>query len=423
MHGEWPQRCRVDVWRTADAARWVQFALCGVMFFLPFSIAGAQIVAMGALIGWALLAVRRRSIGWWREPLAIWALAFWMVACCSAIWGWRPLVSLPKLHRAAWFLLMLAVPESMPERSEDREIALRRLVFALAAGCAVALVLHIARLGRAMLHVPSDVNRLFWLYHQGSMRTPQFHMVVLLFLLAAPSASGWNLLPAVALSARIANVAGITLHFKRGVWMATVGGLMALLVSGCRIRPRVVVGVVVAVAMLACWTPLRIRLCAAPRQFLERGGRWELWTVAVPRILEINASRHPLGLGYGGMKNYELRHHVPTIESKLTHVHNNALQILIETGWGGLLIWSGWMVHWLLAAAQNVRRLSSAGGRATALANGTFAAICALLLNGVVEYNFGTGSVLMLNAILMGCTVAMASLPRAESTRAHEGGT
>lgn len=397
-----------------DDARFARLALCAVMFFLPVSIAGAQIAAAAALVGWAWSAVRRRSRWWCREPLFLWAVAFWLAAACSAIWGWRPWLALPKLHRALWFLLMAAVPDTLPNGFEERAAAVRRMVLALLAGCAVALLVHVGRLGWALFHVPPGVGPLFWLYHHGSMRTPQFHMVALLFLVAAGSSGNWGLPRWAARGGWIANAAGVLLHFKRGVWVATAGGLAALWAAGCRVRRSAALAALIVLAALACCPPVRARVCAAPRQFLERGGRWELWTVAVPRILDINARRYPFGLGYGAMKNHELRHHVPAIESKLNHVHNNALQVLLETGWGGLLVWSGWMLHWLVVAARNVRRLCGTAVEAVAPARGVFAAACALLLNGVVEYNFGTGTVLILFAMLMGFTIAVSSVPRAE---------
>ncbi len=402
-----------------DGARLARLALCAVMFFLPVSIAGAQIAASAALVGWAWSAVRRRSRWWAREPLVLWALAFWALAACSGIWGWRPSLALPKLHRAAWFLLMAAVPDTLPDGSEERAAALRRMVLALLAGCALALVVHLGRIGWALVHVPPGVGWLFWLYHQGSMRTPQFHMVGLLFLLAAGGTGHWGLPRWASTGGWIGNAAGVLLHFKRGVWGATAGGLAALWAAGCRIRRSAALAALVVLAALACCPPVRARVCAAPRQFLERGGRWDLWTVAVPRLLTINARRYPFGLGYGAMKNHELRHSLPNIEPKLNHVHNNALQVLLETGWGGLLVWSGWMLHWLVAAARNVRRLCGTTADVAALARGTFAAACALLLNGVVEYNFGTGTVLILFAMLMGFTIAVSSVARAEPADAE----
>ncbi len=394
------------------------------MFFLPVSIAGAQIASTAALAGWAWHSFRRRSCGW-RNSLFLWAIAFWVVAACSAAWGWRPHLSWPKLHRALWFLLIIAVPDSLPEDAVERSAALRRMVLALVAGCMVAFGLHAVRLGTSLLHVPPAMGRLFWIYHQGSMRTPQFHMVALLFLLAGRDAGAgfYGLRRRAVTAAWIANAVAIVLHFKRGVWLATAGGLAALWAAGCRVRRGVALAALVAVAALACCPPVRARVWAAPRQFLEAGGRWQLWTIAAPQILRINAQRYPFGLGYGAMKNHELRHAVPAIESKLNHVHNNALQVLLETGWAGLLAWSGWMLSWLAAMARNVRRQCERSAAATGMARGVFAAACGLLLNGVVEYNFGTGTVLILFAVLMGLTIAVASRSETESADGAERST
>lgn len=364
-----------------------------------------------ALVLWAAMRARGGGVAVMRRPFFLWVVLFSVVAMFSAAHGWRPQVSIPKLHRLAWFLLIFAVPDAARMAPGGPRVLLRGMIAALALGGTVAAGWHVVRLAWAMTHVPDGVSPAFWFAHQGSMRVPQFHLAVTLFLLPGVG-QGFAWPPRARWWALAANVAGLLLHLKRGVWMAFAAAWGVLVLSGCRVRPMAVaVGLAIVAAFVAV-PAVRARILAAPSDFLQRGGRWELWTQCAPRLI----AKAPWGIGYGGMRNFELRHIARTIEPKLTHLHNNALQVLVEMGWLGLAVWIGWMAHALLAMAANVRRLCRTGdGWSAALARGVFATTCGLLLNGLGEYNFGTGTVLILFALLMGMTDALQSVELAES--------
>jgi hypothetical protein len=157
-----------------------------------------------------------------------------------------------------------------------------------------------------------------------------------------------------------------------------------------------------ATALLFCIPVVRQRVADAPRDFMG-GGRWDLWTRAAPRLLK----KAPDGIGYSAMSHRDLRGAVRGLEPKIDHLHNNALQVLVELGWPGLVVWSGWMAYTLAMMAGVRRRLAAAGGDGEALARGLLAATCGLLLNGVIEVNFNAGAILMLFALLMGVSVAL----------------
>ncbi len=372
---------------------------------LPWSIAAAQISVALALLAWAVSAVRRGYSEGWRHPLLGWWLAFAVLAVVSAVRGWRPELSVPKLHRLAWFLLMAAIVDLARTDPSSPTQFLVRIVRGLWVGCAVAWLAHAGQLAWAVTHVPSNISWSFWIFHQGSMRTPQFHMVALMFLLAGAGVGGWNLSRRMRLAIGLSNSIGVLWHFKRGVWMATFLGLLALVTSGCRLRrdrAMIVAGLVLLALAIG---PVRARLGAAIADAECPGGRWELWTKAAPWILR----KAPWGIGYGAMKNYELRHRVPNVEAKLNHLHNNALQVLVEMGWPGLLVWVGWMTHMLLLMARAVQQRCERGGNGAALARGVWASAVALLMNGLVEYNFGTGTILIWFAVLMGMAAVLAS--------------
>ena len=393
--------------RTGGVPELARAALIGGVTCLPWSIAVAQISITLALLAWAVSAVRRgRRVGW-RHPLLGWWLAFAVLAVISAVRGWRPELSVPKLHRLAWFFLMIAVADLARTDPSSPTQFLVRIVRGLWVGCGVAWIAHAGQLAWAVTHVPPNVSFSFWVFHQGSMRTPQFHMVALIFLLAGAGVGGWDLARGLRLGVGALNLLGVFWHFKRGVWMATLFGWVALAVSGCRVR-RDRAWVVAGLMLLALTIgPVRTRLCAAAADVMCPGGRWELWTKAAPEIVR----KAPWGIGYGAMKNYELRHRVPHVEAKLNHLHNNALQVLAEIGWPGLIVWVGWMTHMLILMARAVQRRCKWGGDGAALARGVWASAVALLMNGLVEYNFGTGTILIWFAVQMGMVAVLASEP------------
>jgi len=397
----------------AGAAGWV---LVLVAASLPFSIALAQAAAGAAMALWAADSIRRRETSLRRNPFLVPVLAFSAIAAWSAFQGFRPEVSVPKLHRLLWFLLAFAIPDLAVRSEAGRVGFVRRIVLAVVAGGVVAAVLHFIKLGQALMNVPPDVGASFWLYHQGSMRSPQFHMTALLLLLAS-AGEGWlGLRPRVVAAALALNAAGLVLHFKRGIWGAFAGAAGLLGLTGLRVRGRTTAAVLVAVAALACVPQVRQRLIDAPRDFIRGGGRWELWTQATPKLMKLA----PYGLGFGAMKNEDLRHLVTPLEAKICHLHNNSLQVLVEMGWAGLAAWTGWMAMLLVGTARSVRRFRGAPGHGRALARGLLAATAGLLLNGLVEVNFGAGAILMLFALLMGMAVALRDAADAGETQNTE---
>lgn len=378
-------------------------ALAALAFSLPFSIALAQAAAGVALALWLADSVRRGSTSAARSPFLLPLVLFSVVAVVSAFEGFLPSVSVPKLHRLLWYLLAFAIPDLAGRAGSDRIGFVRRLVLALVAGGCVATLLHVVHLAGAMARIPAGMSPQFWLYSQGSMRSPQFHMTAALLLLAG-GGEGWlGLRPAAAAAALALNAGGLVLHFKRGVWGAAAGAAALLGLTGARLRWRTVVFAAALASLLVCLPQVRERLIDAPRDFFSGGGRWQLWTQAAPKLMKLA----PWGLGYGAMQNADLRHLVRPLEPKISHLHNNALQILVELGWPGLAAWAAWMAVLLAVAARTLRRLRPARGHGLALARGLLAAIGGLLLNGMVEYNFGAGAILMLFALLMGMVVAL----------------
>ena len=94
------------------------------------------------------------------------------------------------------------------------------------------------------------------------------------------------------------------------------------------------------------------------------------------------------------------------VEPRLNHLHNNLLQIRLELGWFGLIAWTLWMgaVGWQLYRAARARGAGTCGDGTLAL--GLLGAFTGLMINGLVEYNFGDSEVFLLMLFLIGLSAA-----------------
>ncbi len=382
-----------------DRLTWDDRALCwlvwGFAFLLPFSIAAAETLAFLAVAVWLYGAVRRRRWGFVRSAYFWPTACFAVIALLSSFWGLRPEISLPKCHRL-WLLgLIFILPEAF---GPDRPSGWRNALWAL--GLFVA--------GTTLLGL-FDVCRVIWLVHRGvalfdtgNMRDPQYYLCALCLLMAAWTNPEWTrqkprLVPALLLTA-----AGLVLHFKRGAWFSFVlaAGLMGLIGR----RYRTVLAVFLCAVALLAVPQVRLRLQALSSESSRRaGGRWELWTRVAPEMIR----QYPQGIGLCGTKHEDFLKHTLNIQPKLNHLHNNLLQVALETGLAGLAVWLWWMgtVFWVsLGAYHGLRQRDPA---AAWVALGIFGAFSGLMINGLVEYNFGDAEILMLLCFLMGLSAVV----------------
>lgn len=257
---------------------------------------------------------------------------------------------------------------------------------------------------RLLERVPPPLPRSYAqrLFEQGDMRRPQFYMVALLLLAgglggATLARTGRAGRPAAVLLV----LAGLLLHFKRGAWLAALAACSWLALLERRWKLLGVAAVVVLVALSLPWT--RTRLADLPRQMQAgQGTRHDIWVKAAPALFRA----HPGGVGYGGMRREDIASRVPEAEAKQDHLHSNILQMRAELGWTGLGVWVAWMVAALVLAVRAGVWLGRAHPEARAFAHSLAAALSGLLLNGLVEYNFGTGLIRLLFALLLGCILA-----------------
>jgi len=403
---------RARAW-TAEAVAWG--ALQATVALVAFSIALGQAAAVVCFVAF-LAALARRQTRLRLPGVGIFALAF---IALGFLTSWRG-GGAPGLWRRAgelcWWLL-LPVAATLASTAERR----RRLLRAFLAGTTVLALKVLVWHPWAAWRNPAG-GFLTALIDQGSMTAGQMLMMGVIAVVAlilgagrraegavAPADSGavnralvwWPVLLAL-------QSAALLINFKRGSWFcaALVGGAVVLR----RTRWPVWLALAAAVLGLVLTPPIRTRLDQLRGEWdRDAGGRLTMWTRVAPALIRAR----PLGIGYGNLTNEMMRRIAPRIEKNRDHLHSNPVQVLVETGWPGLALYLVWMLGALWNGLRWVRRAGRAGeavgppvpelGRAEqGVALACLLMFAGLLLNGLVEYNFGDAELLMVAAVLMG---------------------
>jgi O-antigen ligase len=157
--------------------------------------------------------------------------------------------------------------------------------------------------------------------------------------------------------------------------------------------------VLVILAGLILLPPIQVRLSQLKREFnVEGGGRLTMWCKIAPALIK----EAPQGIGYGCLTNERMRNIYRRIEPARNHLHANWAQVLVETGWVGLILYLVWMGLGLRDAVWRWRQSKTSGSESSALAVVVMLLLAGLLLNGLVEYNFGDTEIIFIYALVMG---------------------
>ncbi len=118
------------------------------------------------------------------------------------------------------------------------------------------------------------------------------------------------------------------------------------------------------------------------------------------------------GVGMGVMREMEKRYRAPDAplspERRLSHLHNNAVQISAELGLVGLgwwvaiwvtFLWQGWQIYRHVKRPD--RRAKASNGQTQALVVGSLACVVGFLTAGLFEYNFGDSEIVTLLYFVM----------------------
>ncbi len=198
--------------------------------------------------------------------------------------------------------------------------------------------------------------------------------------------------------------AALLINLKRGPWLGVSVAIIAILFIYNR---KLIVPVLGVITLTTFAIPqIHTRLIQSSHDFFIAGGRNEMWKIGVEL-----ASKFPLGIGY--QNSSVINKYDPSIPTVHQHFHNNALNVLVETGWLGLFILASWILGIILARKNNKVSFPD-----SLLLNSMIAALASWQIAGVVEYNFGDSEVLLVVFVILG---AMANLTsKIEPTRVSD---
>jgi O-antigen ligase len=354
------------------------------LWILPVSNAVGQVPLYLASVYWLVQALRGRMPVCWRTQGFL--LAFAALILLSLPFAVHPQMGIDKLNRLLIFPLAGAVTAACLQRS-DPSHGIALLALSLIGGVCLRGLYDLVKFPVEIFGQGVDFE------HVGNMTSPQFYLMGLMLLLGLrafrPEWLGrgfWWMLPLV--------LNGFLLHQKRGVWLA---GLVVIGLWTLWMRHWKILLGLTAVAVLAAMLPFVQHRLERLQEVVGRnhGGRSTLWLEVAPRLIP----EYPWGMGYNGTTYEDFREAIPSevhLEKGLRHLHNNLLQIRLELGWQGLTLWTLWMATALWAA---FRRSPSPDA---ALRHTLGFALLALLLNGMVEYNFGDSEILKTYLVLFG---------------------
>jgi hypothetical protein len=194
--------------------------------------------------------------------------------------------------------------------------------------------------------------------------------------------------------------AALIVNLKRGPW---AGVFVAAALLFFTLRRRLLAPFLALCLVAVFFEPVRDRLQHSSAHFYISGGRSIIWQIGGEL-----ATRFPLGLGYHNSRF--LQQFSPEIPAQLKHFHSNPLNILVETGWIGLMMYSWWICSMIRAAFRQFGSKSPAG----TIALGIGCSLVSWQVAGLVEYNFGDSEVVFIAYLACGLVCALGQLTSEE---------
>jgi len=385
----------IDSDRLETAAFW---CLAGSAFGAAFSLPLGRALLAISLLSLVLSMIGGRRLP--RIPQVGWLAAiFIVVAIVATMNGVNPDLGVPKLRKLFWFV-GIPVCFMLINSSYRAEMLLR--AYAVGAGI---LALDVGLLGifraRAVLKAGMFDNFTDALIHVGSITDGQRLMLGILIgvgiLLVKRRRNGragwgWWVLLAVLVITQIMN-------FKRGSWFCTLFFVTWLVAF--RGNWRYALAPVALVLVLAFVPAVQVRIGQLSREFQQPGGRVTMWTEVTPALIK----HYPWGIGYRSLTNQMMREINGDIERDRDHLHSNLAQVLVATGWLGFTVYLLWMLRAIADSTQYTMRVASKG-QDTIVPAVWLVLLFALLTNGLVEYNFGDGELVLAYGMIFGTCAA-----------------
>ena len=182
----------------------------------------------------------------------------------------------------------------------------------------------------------------------------------------------------------------------RSAWVGTACGIGALAALALLRAPRWAWAALVVGAALVFVVPggIRSRLTVVDESSRDR---YYMWQAGIDMVME----RPVFGQGPGMVQVVYPRFRWPEAPNpRQPHLHDNMLQIAAERGLPGLVFFLWWVGVAFLAALREARRAAAEGRGARWAAAGALAALCAVFVAGLFEYNLGDSEVLLLVLLL-----------------------
>jgi len=371
-------------------------ALLATVFTITFSIALGQIcAAVCLLLFW--VGLFKKQIAWRSAAggaLAVIFVAFAVIL--SAVHGdvaglWA------RVGRLFWFILIPVTASLVAIPGRDRKV-----IAAFLGGCAVLGVKDLLLYPILAWRKPLP-DYLTALIDKGSMTDGQMLMLgvvgtTLILLIAVKDRRS---IPWWGGAILIVQVAGLLINFKRGSWFCAMIliGIAVLM----QLRWRAWLAMAALLVVFFMLPPVQTRMVQLKREFnVEGGGRLTMWFKIAPVLIQ----EHPAGLGFGCLTNEKMRQVFKRVEPKRNHLHANWAQVLVEMGWVGLVLYLLWMGKVLLNYFAWVWRSRTAMAEERGVVWVALALLVGLLLNGLVEYNFGDTEIMFIYAVIFGLTGA-----------------
>ena len=219
----------------------------------------------------------------------------------------------------------------------------------------------------------------------------------------------------------------LVLTFKRGAWLALIivfsvalfhAAMQTQLLSSLKHRVRrahllgaLFVIILVLYGLVASGITAQLQQTADEQlhNMINAGGRTCMWVEITPELVR----RYPWGIGFKTLNSDMMRAIAPQVEKHHNHVHSNIMQSLVDGGWLGLLLFCGWMISAFAAVLRHAGFLKHAGGfRFThdnpdqCMGYVLWLMLLALFIMGLFEYQIGTGQIVLLYGMIMGCAAA-----------------
>ena len=246
---------------------------------------------------------------------------------------------------------------------------------------------------------------LYALTFNATLHAAQRLMVALVcataFLLADRSGAGSGATARhrfLRLAVPVVVTAALVLTCKRGPLAAgivAVGILVAVLS-----RPLKALAAILAICALAMAIPQsRARIARIPAEIeVKSGGRTMMWTRIAPALHR----EHPWGIGFRALTASKMRSIERHVEPNRTHLHCTPLQAFVDFGWPGLAAWALWMALAFNCAAATARGSHGTASVDPAIRHAPIAALFALFIVSLIEYNLADAAVVMLYGPMLG---------------------